>query len=817
MKAIWKCCWILAICLIVQHLQAQKGGVRGIVYDQATGEPMIGAFVYLAGTDFIAATGVEGDYTIIGVPAGDYMLRTSYLGYDTTNVAIVIGTRMVTQNLFIEEATTDIGVVQVDADREAARNDVQVSLTRITPKDINRIPAAGGESDFAQYLQVLPGVVSTGDQGGQLYIRGGAPVQNRILLDGATLFNAFHSIGFFSVFETEIIRTADVYTGGFSAKYGGRSSAVIDIRTRDGNKKRVAGMLNVNPFVAKGLFEGPIIPLRDDGGPSLSYLMTIKHSYLRESSPLLYSYANEQGILPYNFTDGHAKISFNAANGTRLNAFGFYHTDNVRFAGLANYDWSAGGGGVDFRIVPQGTQLALNGTLAYSVYNADFREEGANDKLRRSDVANFNGSINVNYYLPKSRVLSFGVEINDMSTSFEYSTVNVNITQGSGNGPQNNTEAALYAHFKGRFGTVVIEPSVRLQYYASLGEASVEPRLGLKWNITDFLRFKAAGGIYTQNLISSVDERDIVNLFVGFLGGPDDGVYRIEQTESGLRRYVRTDTRLQVSYHAIGGLELDLFRNLTMNIEPYYKYFPQIVSLNRNREVGETARNFLAETGDSYGLDVSMTYDKDQLYLYASYSLGYVTRDDGVSQFFAHFDRRHNVNFVGAYNFRIGGLKAKKSETKVEGEERQEIDNMDFDIKVKGDNNIQNPTKYPFEVSVRWNLGSGFPFTRTQGFYANQTFLDGIGTDYLTDNNEPDTQLGVIYEEQINLGRLPYYHRLDFALRYTIDLFKHSKLIIGASVTNVYNRANIFYFDRIEYDRVDQLPIMPALNLNLKF
>lgn len=792
MKIIWKSCWILALCLLALSLQAQKnGGVRGIVYDKANGEPMIGVYVYLEGTDFMTATGIDGDYTIIGVPTGDYVLQTSYLGYDTTSVEVSVGRRMSIQNIFIEEATTDIGIVQVDAAREAARNDVQISVTRITPKDISRIPAAGGEADFAQYLQVLPGVVSTGDQGGQLYIRGGAPVQNRILLDGATLFNAFHSIGFFSVFETDIIRTADVYTGGFSAKYGGRSSAVVDIRTREGNKRRFAGMVNINPFVAKGLFEGPIIPLSEDNGSSLSFLMTIKHSYLREVSPFLYSYANDQGVLPYNFTDGHLKVSFNAANGSRVNAFGFYHTDNVRFAGLADYDWNAAGGGVDFRIVPKGTQLSLNGTLAYSAYNADFHEEGADNKVRRSNVSNFNGSLNVNYYLPKSRVLSFGVEINDMSTAFEYSVGEINISQGSGNGPQNNTEAALYAHFKGRFGTIVIEPSVRLQYYASLGEASIEPRLGLKWNITDFLRFKAAGGIYTQNLISSVDERDVVNLFVGFLGGPDDGVYRIDQTTNGVRRYIKTDTRLQVSYHAIGGFELDVVKNLAINIEPYYKFFPQIVSLNRNREVAETARNFLAEKGAAYGVDFSATYDKDQLYLYASYSLGYVTRDDGLKQFFAHFDRRHNVNFVGAYNFRIGALKMREG--------------------------IKNPTKYPFEVSARWNLGSGFPFTRTQGFYASQTFLNGIGTNYLTDNNEPNTQLGVIYEDQINLGRLPYYHRFDLALRYTLDLFKHTKLTIGASVTNVYNRANIFYFDRIEYDRVNQLPIMPALNLNLKF
>ncbi|MGH1335098.1 MAG: TonB-dependent receptor [Aureispira sp.] len=782
-----------ALFLFSQHAQAQKtGGVRGTVYDKATGEPMIGALAYLT-TDYGAATDINGDYSINGVPPGDYVLVIKYLGYDSVAISLTIGSKMLNETVLMEETTVGGPIVEVDAARTAAQNDVQVSVVRITPKDIKRIPAAGGEADFAQYLQVIPGIVSTGDQGGQLYIRGGAPVQNRILLDGMTLFNAFHSIGFFSVFETETIRSADVYTGGFSAKYGGRSSAVVDIKTREGNKTRFAGMVNINPFVVKGLFEGPLVRL-DDNGSSLSFLMTVKHSYLREVSPLLYSYANDAGVLPYNFTDGHAKLSFNAANGSRINLFGFYHYDDVDFVDLAAYNWNAGGGGIDFRIVPNGAQLALSGVLAYSVYGSDFNEQGNSSKIRRSDVGNFNGSLNVNYYLPKSRVASFGVEINSITTAFEYSTDNNSITQGSGNGPQTNFEAAMFAHFSGRFGTVVIEPSVRLQAYASLGEVAIEPRLGFKWNITSFLRFKAAGGMYSQNLISSVDERDIVNLFVGFLGGPDDNVYRLRETNDGTRFYEKTRSSLQTSIHAIGGFEVDVVRNLTINVEPYYKYFPQIISLNRNRTADDgQRRNFVAETGDAYGLDFSATYDNKQLYLYASYALGYVTRNDGINQFFAHFDRRHNINFVGSYQFRIGKLKETPRE------------------------NVKNRTMYPFEVGVRWNMGSGFPFTRTQGFYANQTFLDGIGTNYLTDNTAPNTDLGVIYEEEINLGRLPFYHRLDVSLKYTLDLIGHSKLTISASVTNAYDRANIFYFDRIEYKRINQLPIMPALNLNLKF
>src|SRR5690606_30163413 len=121
------------------------------------------------------------------------------------------------------------------AERQKAQDNVRVGVTKLTPKQIERLPAIGGQADLAQYMQVVPGVVFTGDQGGQLYIRGGSPVQNLVLMDGMTLYNPFHSIGLFSVFDNDIIRNADIVTAGFGADYGGRISSVMDITTRDGS------------------------------------------------------------------------------------------------------------------------------------------------------------------------------------------------------------------------------------------------------------------------------------------------------------------------------------------------------------------------------------------------------------------------------------------------------------------------------------------------------------------------------------------------------------------------------------------------------
>ncbi len=712
----------LGCILLSNTLSAQSttGGVRGTVLDKETGEPIPFIPVFLDdGTAHNALSGDDGFYTISNVAPGDYVLKCRVMGYDSVaiDISIEVG-KIQNMNLSLQPASQQVGPVEINAELETAKNEVRVSVVRVTPKEINRLPSTGGEADFAQYLQVIPGIVFTGDQGGQFYIRGGAPIQNKILLDGMTISNAFHSIGFFSVFETEVIRSADVYTGGFSARYGGRSSAIVDIRTREGNKKRFSGMVSVNPFVSKILLEGPILKLNEETGSSLSYFITGKHSYLNRSSELLYRPILERpkteatdSTLPYTFTDFHAKVSFNAGNGSRLNAYGFSFYDNADFTDVARYSWNSAGGGIDFRIVPGTANILMDGNVAYSNYGSNFIE-GDSSRLRSSGMSSFNANMNFTVFMANSRELNYGLEINSFRTNFEF-TNNRGIPFDQ---DQSNTEVAAYIRYQGRFGNLVIEPSFRAQYYASLGEFRAEPRLGLKYNITEFLRIKFAGGLYSQNLISSVDERDVVNLFVGFLGGPDEQVFSITGYDSSERRpiYAETSTRLQTSVHAIGGVEVNVGQNMVFNLEPYIKWFPQIVSLNRNRTSADGPR-FIAENGQAYGMDFNGRYEKDQLYFYLAYSLGFVTRDDGIQDFFAHFDRRHNLNFIASYKFRIGSL----SEDLDEAQRRRK-------------------TQHPFEVSLRWNLGSGFPFTQTQGFYTDYSFQDGINTDYISPNNNPD-------------------------------------------------------------------------------
>lgn len=760
--------FLLGLLIFPMTVLAQKGSVKGFVYETETGEPAIFTSVFLYKTTLGAVTDINGFFAITQIPPGEYILMATFLGYDTLreNISIQAGD-VLNKKLFLKKSSIEIKGIDISAQSQEAKTDVKVSEITVTPKKIDQIPSIGGVPDLAQYLQVLPGVVFTGDQGGQLYIRGGSPVQNKVLLDGMIVYNPFHSIGLFSVFDTDILKNANVYTGGFGAEFGGRISSVMDISTRDGNKKRYSGKVDASTFGAKLLFEGPIVKQKSDDKGSASFIISAKNSYLKESSKVLYKYIDSTG-LPFNYLDIYSKISVNASNGSKVNFYGFYFSDDVDYREISQFKWKSYGGGTNFVVIPPKASMLIEGALAYSLYNIALTDQ--TNLPRTSEINGFNLGLNFTSFMGKNE-LKYGIEVLGYGTNFDfYNSLNRQIVQ-----KESTTEFALFLKYKWVIGKFLIEPSFRAHEYASLSTFSPEPRLAMKFNATKFLRFKLAAGMYSQNLISASSDRDVVNLFYGFLSGPDNLQDEFDGKE--------ITHALQKAIHGIFGIEIDLHKNLTMNIEGYYKRFTQLTNINRNKIFDDSPeyaskpdylkKDFVIETGDAEGLDVSLKFEYKQIYIWAVYSLGFVHRFDGIDSYYPHYDRRHNVNIVGSYIF---------------------------------------GKKLGWKADVRWNLGSGFPFTQTQGFYELIDFSDGVNTDIPTSNGN----IGVIYADYDG-GRLPYYHRLDISLSKTFFLTERASLEANLSVTNVYNRKNIFYFDRITYQRVDQLPFMPSLGLSFKF
>lgn len=769
---------MLLIALFPISLWAQVGTIRGNVYDQETGEPVLFANIRLAETSLGTNTDENGFFSLNNVPAGSYTLIATYIGYDSTALRVTLAADAINyQRIVLQPNAINLTTVDVSGQREKARTEVNVSTLTVSPKQIKSLPSAGGEADIAQYLPILPGIISSGDQGGQLYIRGGSPVQNKILLDGMTIYNPFHSIGLFSVFETETVRSIDVLTGGFNAQYGGRISAVVDIKTREGNKQRYGGLVSASPFQAKALIEGPIKKLDPETGNSISFLFTGKHSYLNKTSATLYPYATDttyyafaagdtslQDVadigLPFQYTDFYGKVSFVGGGGSKLDLFGMNFRDRFDFVGISTVDWKNSGGGAHFNLVPPNSDIVMEGTVAYSKY--DITSVESDNRPKNSQVVNYTASLNFTYYGLNNQ-FDYGFEFTGFNTDFSF----VNLFDIPFQQRDFTTELAGYVKYRQQLGRLIIDPGLRLHYYASQSKLSIEPRFGLKFNATDQLRFKMAGGLYSQNLISTVSEQDVVNFFVGFLAGPEQMLFLPNSSEA-------SKDRIQRAFHGIAGVEVDLNQHTTVNIEPYYKGFTQLISINRNKLRGQDP-DFQTETGEAYGIDFSLRYERAAWYAWFTYSLAKVNRDDGEQVYPTIFDRRHNVNALLTYQFG-----ANKN----------------------------------WSASLRWNLGSGFPFTRTRGFYEQAPFgSDLLTTDILTGNFD----IGTILSEDRNDGRLSYYHRLDASLKRQWSWGKHGEVEANISVTNLYNRDNVFYVDRQSNRRVNQLPVLPSAGLLVRF
>lgn len=754
---------VILLFILFHSISIGQGSVRGNVYDKQTGEPVGFCNVYIEGTQYGVNSDLNGFYNIPKIPAGNYNLIATFIGYDTARVEISIKNGdALNEQLFLNVQSVKIKEVSITAEREIARNEVKISKLSVSPKQISMLPSTGGEPDILQYLQVLPGVVSTGDAGGQVFIRGGSPVQNKILIDGLTIFNPFHSIGFYSTFETDAIRNVDVMTGGFNAEHGGRISAIVDINTKDGNKKKLSGAISVSPFMAKAFLEGPIVKQTVNGG-STSFMVSQKSSYIDRTGSYIYPYAslNDSIGLPYSLNDTYAKLSFVNGNGSYLALFGFNYLDQFNNPEVANIGWKNQGGGANFKLLLDNSDLVLNGLIGYSTYNIGF-DENANSPNRTSSVGNFIGRFDFDYYLPNGS-FKYGVEINVINTEFNYTNpfdIRLNEIQSS-------PDVSGFGQLRYKLGRLVMEPGVRVIYYAALSEFSPEPRIGLKYNVTDNIRLKAAGGLYSQNLLATSNEQDVIALFTGFLTSPQSQI-------SELGTNTKTSSNLQKSTQLVGGLEIDLMKNLSVNIESYWKRFDQLIVVNRNKLVA-TDPNYATENGLAYGADISLKYQLPNLYLWGTYALGYVNRFDGQQTYPTIFDRRHNINLLANYQF--GSSKT-------------------------------------WEAGIRWNFGSGFPFTQTRSFYDFIPFNNGANTNVVTAN--PDN-VGVLYSETRNGGRLPSYHRLDLSLIKRIKFANAGELEINMSITNAYNRGNIFYFDRISYERVNQLPVLPSLSLKYNF
>jgi hypothetical protein len=308
---------LLLLCFLAVGARAQVATVNGFVADRTDGQPLeLVNIVLLDEGELVkgTVTDLDGLYLLSRIQPGQYVLRATFIGYETFADTLDLepgGTHTVNIALGPTEGRLDELVVQTERESGAAR--VTAGQQTIRPADIELIPAPDVSGDLVAYLTTLPGIVSTGDRGGQLFIRGGEPSQNLVQLDGMMLYQP---LGFYSGFPADILSRADIYAGGYGARFGERISSVIDVWTRTGNKRRFAGATSICPFVGTLRLEGPIIP------NSVSFLVSARKSMIEHGAePLL----DER--MPFDFSDVFGKIHADVTRRGRLSVSGITTRD----------------------------------------------------------------------------------------------------------------------------------------------------------------------------------------------------------------------------------------------------------------------------------------------------------------------------------------------------------------------------------------------------------------------------------------------------------------------------------------------------------
>lgn len=747
-----------------QRRASGSATVSGFVSDAANGQPLSGANVVVQRLDDPsyqrgAATDRDGLYLIPRLPPGRYAMQVSFIGYApfTDTLSLDAGaTRSIHVRLAAQEAAMEELVIESERQGMA---DLTAGQQTIQPAEIERIPTPDVGGDLTTYLSTLPSVVTTADRGGQLFIRGGEPSQNLVLLDGMTLYQPFHLLGFYSAFPSEIINHTDLYAGGFGAQYGGRLSSVIDVSARAGNKNTVAGGATLSPFMSSVHLEGPILPGR------ISFLASGRQSMLEQGIDRLLDQS-----LPFVFGDGFAKIHAVPTSNSRLSVsalrtydrgtLGPTNSDAASTQQVRWRNWATGG---RYLAMPRLLPVVADLHLSFSGLRTELGPPGAPTRVSRVQTTR----IALDATFPGYRTtMRAGLLGNFARFSNDLGGLYQNVDTG-----EDKTLDHFALYFEPEFNITArlrARAGLRLQFLQSRFEPFPTPRLRIVWE-GEAYQVSAAAGLYYQEVLGLSDRRDAANVFTVWTHIPKQLDDRPDDVRVG-----RTPRAL----HGILGYEARLSPNLKVSVEGFYKDLSDLFVAEWSAYPRLTTRLQPAE-GRSFGGETRLEARYGPFYGYVGYGYSNTIYDAQQSEielwygteslrFRPPHDRRHQLSALGSLEFAGFGL------------------------------------------SVRWQFGSGQPFSRVVGF-------DGFALiDEVEDVVDVPGSRRVIYARPYD-GILPTYHRLDASLERSFALGSSVELAAQVSVVNAYNRPNIFYLDTFTLQRVDQLPLTPSLGLALRY
>ncbi|MFY0673319.1 MAG: TonB-dependent receptor [Bacteroidia bacterium] len=780
---------------------AQKYTLSGYLTDSASGEQLLGASVYVKNLEEGTATNAFGFYSLT-LPKGKYDVVFSYVGYKSKEISINLSQNINTSIQLSSSISLDEVVITEERSNQI-QNKTQMSSITLGMEKVKTLPAFMGEQDVIKTLQLLPGVQSGGEGGSGLYVRGGGPDQNLILLDGVPVYNASHLFGFFSVFNADAINNVELIKGGFPARYGGRLSSVLDIRMKEGNMQKFEGEGSIGVISSKLSLQGPIVKGKT------SFIVSGRRTYLDVlTRPIIKAAARQQGggdlLAGYYFYDLNGKINHKFSDRSRLylSAYTgddkFYvnisenYIDNGReneFSTAADLKWGNRIAALrwNYQLSPK---LFSNTTVTYSKYKfstgAEFSETYYNEddeQRTNSFFSNFYSGIDditakVDFdYMPNpNHFIRFGVgdiyhtfSPGASQTKFEFDDFQLDSTIAS----NQVTAHEVYAYIEDDF-KIGSRLKINMGLYATAFAPedtsffSLQPRFAARYLLTDRASLKLSYAKMMQSL------HLLTNPTIGL---PTD-------------LWVPATSQVPVEYSeqiAIGFAQT-ILEDYELSIEGYYKTMDNLIEYKDGQSFQGQDQDWENKVeigrGWSYGAEVFFEKKVGRVTGWFGYTLSWTERQfDNLNfgeKFPYRYDRRHDISVVLTYK-----------------------PNDEFDF------------------GIVWVYGTGNAFTLgLERYWQYSDYIQGReGEVYFPE---------VEHVESRNNFRAPAYHRLDVG----INMHKQTKWgqrTWSLGLYNAYSRQNPFYIywgyedgllsndSRRVLKQVALFPIIPSVSYAFKF
>ncbi len=772
---------------------SQHKTVSGTITDATNGETLLGVNLFTEGTTKNGAISNEYGFYSLDIPAGATQIIASYIGYESQTIDI---TSLDKSQLNIKLSPSSESLDEVVVEANSTVTDIQtpqMSVNKLSSKQIKEMPALFGEVDVVQSLQLLPGVTNNGEASSGFNVRGGAVDQNLVLLDEAPLYNTSHFFGLFSVFNADAIKDVTLYKGGIPANFGGRVSSILDVRQKDGNNQEFKGTGGISIISSRLALEGPI---KKDRG---SFLVAGRATY----AGLLLRLQNNKNRV--GFYDINAKGSYKLNDHNKIFLSGYFGNDNFTIDKLFSNQY--GNATLNFRWNHIYSNKVFSNLSA--IYNQYYYNLGV-DFFKidwDSNIENINLKYDLNYYLNTNWKLQMG--INGLYYKFNPGA----ITARDGSSFINSIkldqkrafEPAAYVSIKNTIGdNFEMEYGLRYSAFLRLGGQS----LNIYENNSPLI-FNPLIGIYERADATgseSFSKSDVIKSFGGL--EPRFGAsYQLNDNTSIKASYQRTNQYIHLISNTNSPNPIDIWAPSGKFIKPQ----------RSNQYALGFFRNF---KDDNYSLEIEGYYKDvdnridyiDGANLIANNTIESEILQGEMRSYGAEILlKKNHGRFTGWLSYTLS-----KSQQRVQGRNAIETGinngawyNTPFDrthdISVTG----------LYKINKKWRMSANFIYQtgRPTTFPEGRFNFDNLSVPIFTSR----------YEE-----RLPDYHRLDFSLTYD-PISKKKRLWDGEwtlSLYNVYARKNASSINFLEDEVTGEQEarrlsifgsIIPTITYNFKF